>query len=47
MSYNTFGRLLQKFTQKIRFFSEQKAGCAHPVNDSNIPVLRKEYHYDG
>ncbi len=55
MSYNTFGRLLLKLTQKTWFFSEQKAGCAHPVDDScvhpvdgsNIPVVRKEYHYDG
>ena len=47
MSYNTFGRLLQKFSLKTRFFSEQKAGCAHPIDDSNISVVRKEYHYDG
>ncbi len=55
MSYNTLGRLLPKIHAEYAVFAEQKAVCAHPmdescvhpVDDSNISVVRKEYHYDG
>jgi hypothetical protein len=46
MEYNAFSNNKAMLTQQIRKSAEHKAGCAHPIDGSEISVARKEYHYE-